>query len=81
VIPARGDKSAQSIADFDKDQALDPMTHVTVGRLPQGTPLNFPGDHGDPGQGAKWEYPANSDGNRPIRHTSGADPTPGMPGA
>ena len=82
VIPARGDKPAQSIANFDKDQALDPMTHVTVGTLPQGTPLNFPEDHGNPSKtAAPWEHPEHSDGNTPSRRTSGADPTPSMPGA
>lgn len=81
VIPARGDIPAESIANFNKNQALDPMTHDTTGNLPQGTPLNFPEDHGNPGQGSPWEHPTNSDGNQPIRHTSGANPFPGMPGA
>jgi hypothetical protein len=77
-IPARGDKPAESIANFNKDQALDPMTHVTVGTLPQGTPDTFPDAKApDVGQGSPWERPDHSDGNAPARRTSNANPYPG----
>jgi hypothetical protein len=82
-IPARGDQPAHSIANFDKDQALDPMTHRTTGTLPEGTPDTF-SEASEPkyeAGGSRWNYPAHSDGNAPARRTSGADPTPGMPGA
>lgn len=77
VIPARDNLPAHSIANFDMDQARDPMTHKTTGELPQGIKDSYAEDHGNPGQGSKWEYPANSNGNTPVRRTSGANPMPG----
>jgi len=78
----QGPGGGESIANFDKDPTTDKMTHKTIGTLPQGTPDTFPdADAPDMGPGVDWQHPQYNDGNQPDRRTSGADPTPGKPGA
>jgi hypothetical protein len=42
VIPARGDKPAHSIANFDKEPDRPNYGDSMVGELPGGTPLSWP---------------------------------------
>lgn len=80
-IPGHG-----SMADFN--QYPSPWQNgdqVAGGRIPGGTPAPVvPEGYPESPMGEKVTWTVggpNDDGNKPIRHTNGADPTPGMPGA
>lgn len=73
-------EGGESIANFDKDQGNLPGRHV--GRLPGGTPDGWPDGYDVPAidpNAVDFASPQPS-GNE-DRRTSGADPTPGKPGA
>ena len=81
VIPARGDKPAHSIANFDKDQGS--LAGKPVGDLPGGAPDGWPDD-----TGISVRAPMTTTFNAPDfsrenanRRTRNANPIPGMPGA
>jgi hypothetical protein len=67
-----------NVANWDKDP--DTMKHDFSGVLPDGIPDSYVTET-EAGPGTDWNYPAESTGNDPQRHTKNSDPTPGMPGA
>jgi len=78
VIPARGDKPAQGIADFDVDPGIANGQKYT-GQLPEGTPLAYPTD---PAMTQRDTWSTHYQSEPKVRRgTKNANPTPGMPGA
>jgi hypothetical protein len=87
VIPARGDKPARSIADFDVDPNIA-NGQKYVGELPGGTPLAWPDGYDVSISGGeaspRFETPDttyDSGVTRRKTHTYNANPVPGKPGA
>lgn len=73
-----------NIGDFNQVPSFGEKDAVAGGSIPGGTPSPVvPEGYPDSPMSEKVTWTVggpNDDGNRPIRHTSGADPFPGMPG-
>ena len=78
-------KGGGNIADFNQFPNFGEADAVAGGPIPGGTPPPIvPEGYPDSPLSAKvtWNVGGpNDDGNKPIRHTSGADPNVGKPGA
>ena len=79
-IPGHG-----NMGDFNTVPEFGQADAVAHGPIPGGTPPPIvPESYPESPLSAKvtWNVGGpNDDGNKPIRHTSGADPNPGKPGA
>lgn len=90
VIPARDDKPAVSISNFDMDQTNAVGSVDPLGRLPEGKVISYPDGYSHPPtySGADGISPPATTFNYPdvtrenkSRRTTNANPTPAEPGA